>query len=247
MFQESYTAYGGLLGSTHNKRVSQGFGEGQGMSSALRAGMLVVSVLLLQSCGGDDEGGNDGGGGGNGPRVTASTNSVDVEGSPGDSAPVASIMLTIANPPAEGLSVQGNFSTQGIDQVYLNQSSATQAELQVVFKVPGALIEDTYEDTIDLQVCRDAACNREISGSPLTIRTSYQVSGDDVVVSLDRQSLDVTLDQRDQNTHSETIGLVLDAPSPAVCMSTTRAACKRYTSIRRASTPIPPRTCPSCS
>ena len=183
------------------------------MSSALRSGMLVLSMLLLQSCGGDDEGGN-GGGGGNSPRVTASTDSVDVEGSPGDAAPVASILLTVANPPAEGLSVQGNFSTQGIDQVYLYQSSTTQAELQVVFKVPGALIEDTYEDTIDLQVCRDAACNREISGSPLSIRTSYRVSGDDVVVSLDRQSLDVTLDQRDQDTHIETIGLVLDRAVP---------------------------------
>ena len=178
------------------------------MNSAFwRSGVLVLSVLL-QSCGGDD--GDGGGGGGSGPRVTASDTSVEVAGSPGDAAPVFSVMLNITNPPAEGLTVQGEFSTLGIEQVYLYQLSATQAELQIVFKVPGALIGDTYEDTIDLQVCRDATCGREIAGSPLTIRTTYEVSGDDVAVSLDRTSLDVTLDQRDENSRSETIGLTLD-------------------------------------
>jgi hypothetical protein len=92
----------------------------------------------------------------------------------------------------------------------LVQTSSTVAELQVVFRVPGSLVEDTYEDTIDLQVCHDEDCSREIAGSPLSIHTSYHVSGDDVVVSLDRLSLDVTLDQRNESTHEESIGLTLD-------------------------------------
>jgi hypothetical protein len=184
------------------------------MNSAFwRSGILVLSVLLLQSCGGgDDEGGDGGGGGGSGPRVTISDDDVDVEGSPGDAAPVAAVTLSVTNPPAEGLFVQGSFSTLGIDAVYVNPVSATQGELQIVFKVPGALIEDTYEDTIELQFCRDEACNREIGGSPLAVRTTYQVSGDDVVVSLDRLSLDVALDRRNESTHEETIGLTLDRP-----------------------------------
>ena len=180
------------------------------MNSAFwRSGVLVLSVLLLQSCGGDDDG-DGGGSGGSGPRVTASDTSVEVAGSPGDAAPVVSVMLNVTNPPTEGLTVQGEFSTLGIEEVYFYQLSATQGELQIVFKVPGALIEDTYEDTIDLQVCRDAACDSEIAGSPLTVQTTYEVSGDDVAVSLDRTSLDVTLDQRNESTHSETIGLTLD-------------------------------------
>ena len=183
------------------------------MNSAFwRSGVLVLSVLLLQSCGGGDDDGDGGGGGGGSTRVTASNNSVEVTGSPGDAAPFASITLTVTNPPATGLTVQGNYSTLGIEEVYFYQSSATQAELQVIFKVPGALVADTYEDTIDLQVCKDEACNNEVGGSPLTIRTSYEVSGDDVSVSLDRTSLEVALDQRNQSTHEETIGLTLDRP-----------------------------------
>src|SRR5687767_15621911 len=87
------------------------------MNSAFwRSGILVLSVLLLQSCGGgDDEGGDGGDGGGSGPRVTISDDDVDVEGSPGDAAPVAAVTLSVTNPPAEGLFVQGSFSTSGIE------------------------------------------------------------------------------------------------------------------------------------
>jgi hypothetical protein len=146
------------------------------MNSALRPGVLVLALLLLQSCGGGggDEGGGNGGGGG--PRVSLSTHSVVLDSRPGDFAPQQSVTMTLSNIPDSGLTVQGAFSTLGIETVDFVQTGPTQAELTIRFKLPGLLLDDTYEDTVEIRVCRDDACDQQINGSPARVATAYTIS-----------------------------------------------------------------------
>jgi hypothetical protein len=182
------------------------------MSSAFwRSGLSVLATLLLQSCGGG--GGDDGGGGGGGPRVSLSTHSVALATRPGEHAPQQSVTMTLSNIPDSGLVVQGAFSTLGIETVDFVQTSQAQAELTIRFKLPGLLIDDTYEDTVDIRVCRDDACNRQVDGSPARITTAYTIA-DGISATLDRTSIEFSRDSRDEQWRTELVEMKLGRQSP---------------------------------
>jgi hypothetical protein len=175
----------------------------------VRTGIVLLAALLLQSCGGGDDDGDGGGNGGSGPRLTLSDDEVGVTAAPGDFAPGQTITLTISNPPAEGLHIQGSYSSLGIESVDFIQISETEGELYFYFKLPGVLQDDTYEDTAEIRVCRDENCDDQIRGSPATIRTSYTVNGE-IVATLSRTSIERTVDSRDEEWRTEKVQMSLD-------------------------------------
>ena len=184
------------------------------MNSALQSGVLVLSTLLLQSCGGGgggDEGG--GNGGGSGPRVSLSTNNVVLDSRPGEFAPQQSVTMTLSNIPNGGLTVQGAFSTLGIETVDFVQTGPTQAELTIRFKLPGLLLDDTYEDTVEIRVCRDDECNQQINGSPARVATAYTIS-DGIPAVLDRSSIELSRDTLDEQWISEVVEMRLGRRAP---------------------------------
>jgi hypothetical protein len=183
------------------------------MNSALRPGVLVLALLLLQSCGGGggDEGGGNGGGGG--PRVSLSTHSVVLDSRPGDFAPQQSVTMTLSNIPDSGLTVQGAFSTLGIETVDFVQTGPTQAELTIRFKLPGLLLDDTYEDTVEIRVCRDDACDQQINGSPARVATAYTIS-EGFGATLDRSSIELFRDTLDEQWISEIVEMTPERQAP---------------------------------
>ena len=179
------------------------------MNSAFwRPGVLAPSLLLLQSCGGGGGGEGGGNGGGSGPRVSLSTHSVVLDSRPGEFAPEQTVTMTLSNIPNGGLTVQGAFSTFGIETVDFVQTGATQAELTLRFKLPGLLRDDTYEDTVEIRVCRDDECNQQINGSPARVATVYTIS-DGIGATLDRSSIELFRDTLDQQWISEIVELRL--------------------------------------
>jgi hypothetical protein len=191
------------------------------VSAIARSGIILGLATLLHACGG---GGGGGGGGvpgvgnpppsGSGTRVSFSTTSVTVAATPGNAAPVSNITLTVTNPPASGLYVEGNYSANGIDNVGFVASSPTQATLTIYFRTPGSLQNSTYTDTIQLRVCTDDPCNTQIAGSPANINTTYTVSGNGTsAASLDRNSIDIAADSDDQSVRVETVRVALSAPA----------------------------------
>jgi hypothetical protein len=172
---------------------------------------LVLALAgLLQACGGGGSGsGGSSGGGGNGTRLSVDTRDVTVEAEAGDFAPTGAVIMTVANPPAAGLTVAGRFSDIGIEQIDVEEMGGNQARLLVTFKIPGLLADDTYQDEVEIQVCTDDACNRQISGSPVTIRTHYTVDGGRTA-TVSRNSVELTVDTRDASPPVERIQVLLD-------------------------------------
>src|SRR5512134_1734383 len=138
-----------------------------------RSGIVLVLAALLQSCGG----GSGNNGNGNQPdsrtRVTASATSVSAAATPGEAAPVQTFTLTVSNPPANGLFVEGAYSTTGIDALNFVGNSGTLATLTIIFRSPGSLQNGTYSDSIQLRVCTENPCVNQLAGSPINVTTSY--------------------------------------------------------------------------
>lgn len=183
-----------------------------------RSGIVPAFATLLLSCGGSGGDGNGGGGSGSDPRVTASPTNISVTATPGQVAPVRTVTLTVTNPPAAGLSVEGQYSASGIEAVDFAGTSPTQAILTIYFRSPGSLSNGTYQDDIELHICLEQPCVNEIRGSPLNISTSYALSGTGTsAATIDRNSIQIGADADDQHVRTETVRLTLNvAPATPV-------------------------------
>ena len=176
-----------------------------------RLGIVLALAALLQACGG---GGGSAPGSGSGPRVSASATSVSVAATPGEDSPVATVTLTVTNPPAAGLFVEGSYSTLGIERTEFNSSSATLATLHIVFQLPGSLQNNTYADTIQLRICTEQPCVTQVAGSPINITTSYVVNGNGTsAVAIDRSSIQISANTDEWMNRTESVFLTI-SPTP---------------------------------
>lgn len=187
-----------------------------------RRGIILVLAALLQSCGGGGGGGGAPPGAGNPPppapgtnaRVTFSTTSVAVTATPGNLAPIRNVILTVTNPPPNGLYVEGGYTANGIEVLDFSSNSPTQGTLIIRFRSPGSLQNGTYSDTIQIRVCTDDTCTAQIAGSPTTIAVAYTVSGTGTsVATIDRSSMSLAVDANDQMPRTESAVIVLTPQS----------------------------------
>lgn len=190
-----------------------------------RAGLIALTSLGLQSCGGGG-GGSDGGGSGPAPRLTLSPTSVSVAAVPGELAPTAEVTLTVSNPPTAGLYLQAGYSAIGLESIDFVPTSQTQGTIHLRFKGPGSLNNGSYQDTIEVHVCTDNACNDDISGSPQTIQTAYVVSGDGPAsATVSRTDITLTADHREGIGRSEPLTITLNSlPPSGIHLDTTRSS-----------------------
>ncbi len=185
------------------------------MTLAMPRWSALLLLTLLQACGGG--GGGNGGnppGSGSGPRVTASATNISVAATPGNDSPIGSVTLTVTNPPAAGLFVEGTYSAVGISTVDFISSSATQAILHVVFRLPGSLQNNTYADTIQLRICTEQPCVTQVAGSPINVTTSYVVSGNGTsTVTIDRTSIQIGANTGETSGRTDGVFLTI-SPTP---------------------------------
>lgn len=187
------------------------------MSSAIaRMGVTLALVALLQACGGGG-GGGGGGGSGSGPRLTASATTFSESATPGQAAPLRSVVLTVTNPPAAGLFVQIAATTSGIHFPGFEPGVGA-GTVNVLFRSPGSMQNGTFNDSITIRVCTDDQCRSQIAGSPVTVTTQYVVSGTGTsTVSPDRSSIQYTTDLNEITNRQEFVQLTLDvAPDSGV-------------------------------
>ena len=204
----------------------------------VRAGAILLVATLLQACGGGG-GDSNGGGGNSNVRLSVSTKQVSVAAEPGDQQPVGSVVLTVTNPPKDGLFVGTILSGSGVESFDLSATSETQATLSDHLPVSRHTPE-RHLHRLDRSTClRRRPCAKEISGSPVTIETTYEVSGG-VVGSLERNSVELTTDGRDDAGQQEFVQLTLDhAPANGIYVQTeytSNAISYAYTSTASATT-----------
>jgi hypothetical protein len=148
------------------------------MRAASRYFHLLASAiaLLMVACGGS--GGGNGGGGSGPPGLTVSTTSVQVSADAGTSTfPTASFTITVSNAPADGVSIGGNFTENGISNVTLQSTSAATGTINIVFKDPSVLGPGVFNDTLDFGICTDSNCTALVSGTRRTVTVTYTVTG----------------------------------------------------------------------
>lgn len=198
-----------------------------------RSGAILVLASLLQACGGGSSDGVPGSG--SRPRVSISATNVSVSATPGEITPVRTVTLTATNPPAAGLYVEGAYSAAGIETLDFVGNSATQGTLTITFRSPGSMQNGTYPDTIELRVCTEQPCVNQVSGSPLTVRTSYVVSGTGTsTATIDRSSVQVSADAGEFSGRTETVRITLAPGAPAgVYMQTSHTSNAVYQVIYR--------------
>lgn len=170
----------------------------------------------MQACGGGDGDGEDEPPPAPTTSVSLSRSSITVSATPGELMPVEEVTLTVSNPPDEGLYLEGEYSAGGIETVGFLGTSASQGTLQISFRSPGSLLNDTYADTITLRICTDAACATQIKGSPATISTAYVVTGTGTSTgTLDRARIEIISDSRDDTYRYEHARVTLDVAPPS--------------------------------
>ncbi|MDN5864520.1 MAG: PQQ-binding-like beta-propeller repeat protein [Gammaproteobacteria bacterium] len=130
--------------------------------------LTAVSILSMAGCGGGD--------GNSSPSMSLSTHQISVSVKTTDPAPVASVEITVHNPPPQTVYVGFATTHNGLDSVSLASSNETVAVVDIQFKSPSQLGAGTYEDTLTLGVCLDQQCDEQIANSPQTISITFTVT-----------------------------------------------------------------------
>ena len=130
------------------------------------AAALCVAVLAA-GCGGG------GGGGTSDPpiTVTISPSSATLTATNTGGAPTVYLGLTATNMPTAGLYVLADNGSRGYVTTDFDGSN-----LVVTGDTPSALAIGTYTDTINVKVCYDDHCARQIPGSPFHVPVSYTIT-----------------------------------------------------------------------
>lgn len=192
------------------------------VSRGSRPCVVAICVALCSSaCGGGGGSASD-----QTARLSISPTAVSVSATPGDATPSRAVTLTVTNPPATGVYLQAAYTNTGIESLDFVAASSTQGTLQISFRAPGSLLNNTYSDTITARVCTDEQCTSQIRGSPATITTSYVISGSgSVTATLNRDAIQVSADSREQSSRTETARLTLSsAPASGIYVQTSQSS-----------------------
>jgi hypothetical protein len=144
----------------------------RGLAGAFPGSAALAALALLAGCGG-------GGGGDRGPTgsFSISPTSLSASALTNEGPPTATANITLQISGTEDVYVSGSNSSVGINTVDVVANTATTGTLYVYFKQPGAVGPGTYSDTVTINLCFDEQCRRPLSGGPVTVRTTYTVTG----------------------------------------------------------------------
>lgn len=148
-------------------------------------GRIVAACLfaaLVAGCGG-------GGGGGDstsGPGAAAITMTVTppgtVSATTAGTAPAIATQVTTSSTPPGGLYIAVAYTTHGIASLSLSDVGDAE-QIDIAFQSPSALGAGVYTDTLDVKVCYDQQCTRQVSNSPQQVTVTYNVVLDNPAIS----------------------------------------------------------------
>ncbi|MEX2149695.1 MAG: hypothetical protein WD793_05745 [Steroidobacteraceae bacterium] len=130
---------------------------------------------------------------------------------PGEAAPTFDVVATITNPPNHDLWYSHNYTNNGIRVVEFTSTSITRGVLHFNFRSPAEIPNDRHEDTLTLHICIDDLCREDVRGSPVEIRTTYDIQGG-TRATLSRNQVDSATDARVTSSHREVVALQYERP-----------------------------------
>ncbi len=143
--------------------------------------VVALACLSLAGCGG---GGSSGGTGNSasGPSMSVTPAMISESANVSSPAPTATEQITATDPNNVSLYINYKNTSKGIASVTFAPVSGTVADLNIQFKSPSLLLPGTYDDTLQIQVCLDTQCSKEVANSPQTVKVQYTVNPNPVPV-----------------------------------------------------------------
>ena len=138
--------------------------------------MLAAAILaLLSGCGG---------GGGSTDlskqqlSMGLSAHAIAISATTNDTTVFTSVNVTFSDVPAEAVYEVVTSTSIGISLVDYNQggSEAPVVQIGIHMKEPASLGPGTYQDTVTISACFDAACTMPLTASPQTVTVTYTVT-----------------------------------------------------------------------
>ena len=149
--------------------------------------MAVALAVILAACGGGSSDGSSADPSSSlasdPPPTSKSSSSVSLPGSQitvsayaNNLAPLpAAVPVSILNPPPSEFTYQVRASGVAVTSADFSWQSSESGTLTINFPSPGTLGPGTYQGSVQLSVCADAACLQPIGGSPATLSVYYVV------------------------------------------------------------------------
>jgi hypothetical protein len=97
-------------------------------------------------------------------------------GNPAGGAQTNSVSIAVTGETGE-LYVGTRSTHRGIETLHLSGQYLDNLQLEVDFRESGTLPDGTYTDTVQVDVCQDAACAQPIPGSPFSVAAQLTVYG----------------------------------------------------------------------
>jgi outer membrane protein assembly factor BamB len=137
--------------------------------------LLYGPLFALSACGGGGGSGSSSTSGNTAQMFVAST--LSESGTAADPAPVDSLPVEISYSGNSQVAVYAKVSTtnSGVSSFTVGNDVSV-VIINVMFKAPGSLAIGTYHDTMNIDICYDAACNSPVIGSPQTVALTYTVN-----------------------------------------------------------------------
>jgi outer membrane protein assembly factor BamB len=123
--------------------------------------------------------------------------------------------------------IDGSYTTNGIASIQGSVANGT-VSFTIRFKSPASLAIGTYTDTITMKGCYDSACTNQIQDSPQTIKVTYIVQADPVILTgispsgVVAGSAGFTLTLTGTNFSKNSIVIFNQSPQPTTFVSATQ-------------------------
>jgi Viral BACON domain len=143
--------------------------------NVFRIAVLALFGCLLSGCSGGGGGGQGASGSGPDFKLSLDRTSLTFQATEGGTPPAPqTIVATWTGTPPDPAHVAATVQGTGIVPTIPTQISASSATATV--SVVSGLVAGTYTGTISFLVCRDAACNQRVGGSPLAVSFTINVA-----------------------------------------------------------------------
>lgn len=134
--------------------------------------VLAAVVLSLSACGG----GSSDSGSPAPASASISATQITMSAVQGENAPIGTAIITVQNPPDDGLYAAMGWTGNGVSSVDIFSLNETTARLEVYFRSPDSLSPGDYQDEVQVSICYNESCSRQVIGSPLQVATAYTVT-----------------------------------------------------------------------
>lgn len=142
---------------------------------ALRSVVLVAACVALSACGGGGSSASPP----NDVSMSESPSSLTVTALQTDPAPTAQFTLVFSTTASGSTPITpfDQFTQNGITGISAvsGPTGSNTDTLTVQFKSPAALQPGTYTDTVTIKACYESPCVVQVTGSPVTVTTTYTV------------------------------------------------------------------------